>query len=147
MDPLSRCRFYSHTSAGVTGLVGVSPPPHAVTSWIGGFLTLYIQHVIILNFMCLSECNYIQPWRDTTICLVNTNEAVQLSGEDRVGSGSDRTACFVVILVNYCPWITPSDSWNSTGRNPPHMAYSIAPNIFPTLGVTLCIKAKDFCSP
>ena len=127
--------------------------PHQPMQWLHELVDfwLYISNLsLFLNFMCLSECNYIQPWRDTTICLVNTNEAVQLSGADIVGSGGNRTTCFVVILVNSCPVITPSAPWNSTGRNSPHMDYSIAPNSFPTLGVTLCIKANccvDFCSP
>ena len=60
----------------------------------------------LLSFKIMMVSPYwdsISPWKSSTKWMAMIKDAVQLSGVDRVGSGSSRPACLAGIWVTYHP--------------------------------------------
>ena len=80
---------------------------------------------------------------------VMTHDSVKFSRVDKVGSGSSRTACLTVIIMNSYPGMRSSALRNKSNMNPLHRAYltGLKSHLIPW--VSHCTKPhscwRDFC--
>ena len=96
-------------------------------------------------FICAWSPNrkYFHLWRSSDRWPVTTQEAVQLSGDDRVRSRSARPTYLAQIWVTSQSGISSSNHWNNSGKKFSHWESSTRHNACPTSGEMWCMKAHS----